>query len=147
MVIVLTSCKKGSYRELPAITTEGKHTFGCLVNGSLFYPKGAAFGVNQRSVTNLQNNFKLTRQYGDKYIVIEFSCTGSGKPSSYCISFYADNDSCTYKLCDAVAGEINILKLDREKKIISATFSASLKANDGCAAINITNGRFDYIYE
>ena len=50
--ILLSSCKKDNFREdtLPPVTQIGANTFGCLVNGKVFVPKG---------YTNPKPNFRV----------------------------------------------------------------------------------------
>lgn len=44
-IALFTSCSKdkdGKRAKLPAVTTEGKNTFGCRINGEIFVPKGSS---------------------------------------------------------------------------------------------------------
>ena len=45
-IFALNSCKKEKtgIDALPPATQEGNDTFGCLVNGEAFTPKGSSFG-------------------------------------------------------------------------------------------------------
>jgi hypothetical protein len=146
--------------ELPPITQEGKNTFGCLVNGKVWLPKGnngtanldlsydlsfmgGAFNISAYSI---ENGFR-------KYITISSdSISKSGtyqvSPIGRFLTFYSELDSkgagCDLSDFSIVKrkGQVVITKLDVGKQIASGTFEFTLY-KPGCDTVKVTQGRFD----
>jgi hypothetical protein len=147
--------------ELPPITTEGKGTFGCYVNGALFLPdapSGFGRGVRAEFLKNdtlSSVNIYATNSNAHKSLIIavldepdfrigytydldDVNCCGiqyidfSGIPSS------------TYR--ELIRGTIKFLKFDvnnPQKPIIAGTFEFSASSPDCPGTLNVTSGRFD----
>lgn len=164
----LSQCKQKSdpqpEDQLPAATQTGAGTFGCLVDGQAWTPKGNA-GVANFRVTydpgyhggNLSirayrypdksNNFQYINMGGDRI----------SQPGVYPLILNGDRDvSYTDYLraapCDYYGGQapditymkgaLTITKLDLSTGIIAGTFEFTL-AKPGCDTVRVTKGRFD----
>jgi len=145
--------------QLPPITKEGKNTFGCLVNGRVWVPKGNHGIPNLDLLYDPEYNhgtFDLrTYRYPDQsdhlqYIIL-FSDSLSGT-GSYSLSkgtnqvpIFSDNTTCEYVGGDADVdywGELVITRFDLGVGIVSGTFELTLVKSD-CDTIRMVNGRFD----
>jgi hypothetical protein len=168
--LLLTQCSKckdndpAPEAQLPPATQTGANTFGCLVNGQPWTPKG----------NNGRENFRITydptyaggslsiRAYrypdqsaafqdinmgGDRINqagTYQFVLTGDRKVfytntgKAFPCNDYDGPPSLTYR-----SGTLTITKLDLTVGIISGTFAFTL-AKPGCDTIKVTQGRFDY---
>jgi len=164
-VLLSGCCKKDAPQpldQLPPATQEGKNTFGCLLNGQAWTPKGysgtsnysvyydpgygggtlniSVYRYASKNENDLQtislNSFKLTTvgsySYTDNYI------------NTIIINDVKSN--CRYDSYDSLnvysAGTLTVTRLDLTKGIIAGTFEFTL-AKPGCDTIRVTNGRFD----
>lgn len=157
--------------KLPPETQTGANTFGCLVNGRLFYPRDGTFdimGANKAVVYSGNNKF-------DEILVANFK---DGKPLNYMyfhihdlptkgVGEYVWKESNFNKGIDGLmqnylyvrafdyttntwkwytsyenSGKTVITKYGGQP-IVSGTFSGKLRTADGKETIEITNGRFD----
>lgn len=162
ILLLGSSCKEDDQsplEQLPPASKEGLNTFGCLVNGKLWLPKGRP--------TLFQPNFYLTyepnyaggtldiRAYRNLKDVEEFIQLGSGyidKVDTYflddpeiSLAIY-ENPTCYYKSTEQAKiydCKLEITKLDLETGIIAGKFEFTL-AKQGCDTIRVTEGRFDY---
>jgi hypothetical protein len=155
-------CKKDSISfntkdKLPAITQEGKNTFGFLLNGEVWVP----------SSPYLQN--KLDLSYDPSYMGGTINITAkrylaNGEYESLSIGSYNINTIGTYQIskdkvginlsglneCTYLRSDINtsetgfftITNLNLTTKVISGTFNFKVEKNS-CPTINVTQGRFD----
>ena len=159
------SCKKSTTQEdqLPPITQTGANTFGCLVNGKVYIPKGysGTGSPNFRCIYEIISGrpyfYIKTTQYeedipiGSIYIYInDFTSAKT--------FFYQDPDMALnfgwnkyFPNCGAIindlsiyrSGSVTIHKYDPTNGIFSGTFNFKIK-NNTCDTIRITEGRFDY---
>lgn len=189
----LASCIRsnddGTTRNLPAITSEGKNTFGCKIDGVTFLPKtnggffsfklpslSAKYFKERYSVDGNQLNYFFRilayNEFTNKDISIELA--KSPEPliegKSYPIvlkqdgSFFAKYSFSTstkdknydnvyiherheYNTSAEHYGELRIIKIDEEKRIVSGTFSFDCIDNDDNSITEIRDGRFDLKYE
>jgi hypothetical protein len=153
--------------KLPPLTTEGKGTFGCLVNGKAWLPKevdlipkltsiyydeeqvyflGANYNDNDNESTSVAFNvvkFKLLTQ---KYTLETYKVdTLSESIYSYCW----DNDGCnriSYYTNENQTGFFNVQYVDSARQIISGTFNFNAQASNG-ERVCVTDGRFDMWFE
>jgi len=162
-LLCAASCKKENKNEdqLPPATQTGANTFGCLVNGKVFIPKGLS-GTGSQNYRGVYEIFTgrpylklIAAQYinndfqGEMYFSIDsFYTIGTyplrrnknrivygGKFFNSCgISGF---DTSTYQF-----GQYNIIKHDVILGIFAGTFSGKIKPTN-CDTINITEGRFD----
>ncbi len=148
--------------QLPPATQEGKNTFGCLVNGKVWLPKGnngtanldASYDPNFQgaSIFDLSAykiNTDIDRQYF--YLFATNVTTGGSYDLSSVqlgtITFdysYESSTDCNYNRDSVVfrTGTLTISKFDLGQGIISGKFLGVL-ARPNCDTLKITEGRFD----
>ena len=163
----LAQCKKTSSAQedqLPPATQTGANTFGCLVNGKVYIPKGYAgtgtpnpriiFDIGLDGLPYLQI---IAKQFGQSnlqegsFILFTDSLISIGthniytnkKQIGYGSRFTANcgilpDDNVQFK-----TGIIQITKYDRLNGIISGIFNFKIKPSD-CDTLSFTNGRFDF---
>ena len=173
IIISLSACKKDKDKygpgtqpqpqQLPPITTEGKNTFGCLVNGEVWLPEVKPSQMFVYPLTSSYDNIgfridarkrienlvfqKISMQIinlndiGIYYLNSNSSIGSSG-------SFFNSLIDCLYITDTLQIGKVEILKLDIPNKIISGTFEmnfykSDIWGNPDCDTIYITDGRFD----
>ena len=152
--------------ELPPATKTGENTFGCLINGRPFTPRGVPFGAPSKGATyqyvyNPQND---TGHYGFQVFGNNFE-TDVGVALNLVFQNYEDLEEDTYMLSvsdseqignmgayiDTVGafytsesniGYIYITKTDFENRIVSGTFEFDVDVNG--EIYSITDGRFDF---
>ena len=146
--------------QLPPATQTGANTFGCLVNGQVWTPKGY----------NGTSNYSVVYDAGYRHgtlSVATYRYVGSGPNDYQIIGFFSDSLKQTgrYPLtiighqeasfvdhisgCEFLSndiyyrrGNLIITRLDLSAGIISGTFSFTLY-KPGCDSVRVTNGRFD----
>ena len=148
---------------LPPATQEGKGTFGCLVNGLLFTPKGSPFGgpiqqsyyqfvngVNYFLVSGT-NNSNSSKVYSIKIrsedVILQTGMTipliegEKGKASGlYWVGEVASTNE--YKTDGHNKGELKITRFDEANQIVSGTFWFDA-VNDKGVKVEVREGRFD----
>ena len=157
--------------QLPPITTVGANTAGCLVNGIVLLPKkgnstlGAALSCFYQFVdggyhfalgftdkeTNVRRSALISLNPeqlsdGNLYILGEQTTDGTNYNSNFgefwtSISFTENR----YITTSIHKGELKIIKLDTQQKIISGTFWYDAVNSNG-EKIEIRDGRFDMRY-
>lgn len=157
ILTALSSCQLFENEpELPPITTEGKGTFGCLVNGNVWtplssYSQGGVFvdlqnsantvGVNIYADNYKDNNGITISIFDDPTLIVgqQYDLTDINFFAQY--SWHNDLKVCSYD--SILAGSITLSRFDMVSKVISGTFE--FKAySEGCEdSIVITKGRFD----
>jgi hypothetical protein len=172
ILLSLTACKKDKningtgtpppqQQQLPPITTEGKNTFGCLVNGNVWLPEVTPYQMFVYPLTSSYNpNFgfdvKTTKKISNSIFqgislqIINLNDTGeyylNSNSSIGSYGTYSDAlIDCFYSTNTTQVGKVKIIKFDIPNKIIAGTFEMKLWKN-GCDTINITDGRFDVKY-
>ena len=162
----LTACKKDkdNYgnplpQQLPPITTQGKNTFGCLVNGEVWLPEVKPSQMFQYPLTSSYQNllFDVTaKRYLSNENILEVmtlylnNVNGEGmyllNTNQIPSGAYGDYiNYCIYVTDSTKVGNVEIIKFDITNKIIAGTFEMKLW-KDGCDTIHITDGRFDVKY-
>jgi hypothetical protein len=167
ILLSLTACKKDKHidgtgtpppqqQQLPPITTEGKNTFGCLVNGEVWLPEITPYQMFHYPLTSSYEN-TLFRVTAKKYFsnedilqIITLYIDNVNNEGNYPLNSsilpvgaYGDYiNFCIYTTDSTQIGIVEILKLDTSNKIIAGTFEMKLW-KEGCDTINITEGRFD----
>ena len=169
-VLMLTQCSKckndpapaDPARQLPPATQTGAGTFGCLVNGQPYTPKG------NNGMSNLYVSYDPTFRGGalgietyrveggglTKFLSIDAApvnapgnyslnlgpgigevlySSGGGQPCG----FMYDSRDVTYR-----RATLNITRFDMNSRIIAGTFDAII-ARTGCDTLKVTQGRFD----
>ena len=177
ITLLTVACKKDNPKDddkiiqvLPELTHEGKHTFGCKVNGEVWVARSGG-GINgQRKLyahydpEDGEFYFVAHKQIYDENILEKINLiklkdvynTGVYKFSFKSISdksiiaFYDANKNrpCTAYYHDSLhKSELNITFYDTINRIISGTFELDV-TNYNCedSIMHITDGRFDVRY-
>ena len=164
----LSQCKKKTVApldQLPPATQSGANTFGCLVNGKVYIPRGnngmdnnviiyetAPNGANLSirtyrypEDTKGQNKQSISLSAGPVTKARTFSLS---LPATEGTTYYADRGQASP--CDEFFGSaiyrkgtLTLTRVDEQVGIVSGTFEFTL-AQPGCDTIRVTNGRFDY---
>ena len=154
LAIGFSACQEDD--ELPAITAEGKNTFGCLVNGELWLPKGrlgqgAAFIELQlpenKEVINLyvdddKTNSGITISINDSP-GLKTEKIYDLKDDAYYVEYSSNRNG---KLCfyrQVLDGYIKLSKFNPGGNIISGTFEFKAYSDACNDTVTITEGRFD----
>ena len=158
----LSQCKKNDpdpVSQLPPATQTGANTFGCLVNGQLWTPKGFD------GTSNYSINYDASYRKG--IINISAYIYGSGDNTRQDVIIFSDSLKSvgTYSLSlpnhqEALfhdskvqgsfyqnemhyrRGTLTITRLDKQAGIIAGTFAFTLY-KPGCDSVRVTQGRFD----
>lgn len=157
-LLLSASCKKQSKNpidNLPPATQTGANTFGCLVNGEVWKPKGGlldqvldftydpdfregSFGIIANRYLSINDKMEL-----------RIGGTGINKVGNYNLTALNNNviyrdtkNSCQYIDNITLSGTLSITRYDLQAKIISGTFNFKLE-KIGCPTISATEGRFD----
>ncbi len=168
--LITPACKKNkpAINQLPPETQTGASTFGCLVDGKVFKPKGDPFGgpilscayqyVNggyylqlfakrdESATVPTVNSVSigtdsLMIEEGKVYrLTTERKGTTIGQYSSY-----TNNGFIRYFTNDLLQGEIFIKKFDQINRIISGTFWFDA-VNPNGEKVEVREGRFDMNY-
>lgn len=167
LLLLSASCKKEKSKnpidDLPPATQTGANTFGCLVNGEVFLPKGSGLGgpilecrlefVNNgyhfflsatdtkneplRAVTILTDSLELAEG------VYELNKSNvSGTVSGEFVIINNTNINAFETSPPQYKGSLNITKYDKVKFVVSGTFSFDAVNTFG-EKIEIREGRFD----
>ena len=168
LVIVLSAakCQKDNdppEDKLPPITTEGKNTFGCKINGEVWVPWVHPFSILSKLSSGYDNGHFMvvaTRRTEDDDQIMsinifeKFYNEGeySISPVENSRAIYTDSELlCEYMTDTIYNGVLNILRRDTMAGIISGTFSFTgyfSDDNDDCLEyIEVTDGRFDVFYK
>ena len=164
-LLTLASCKKSTTQEdqLPPITQIGANTFGCLVNGKVYIPKGfSGTGAANPKISfdfyNGNNIFSInTYQYEDNNpagflsISVFDSIIDAGEYEvSNNMNFSVGWSKVLYRCFTPVAdttvkkkGSVTITRFDNLNRVISGTFNCQFKGTL-CDTVYITQGRFDF---
>ncbi|GAA0188644.1 hypothetical protein GCM10009122_47620 [Fulvivirga kasyanovii] len=152
LAIGFSACQEDD--ELPAITSEGKNTFGCLVNGDLWLPKGS-FNVPSTaadytsgyflsfSARSENTTFRFTVEepilINHRYDLTDTTRVRANYTNK------TDNNLCFYKDYHVLNGSLEITKfsLAYQNKVLSGTFEFTTYNPDCGDTIKVTEGRFD----
>jgi hypothetical protein len=161
---ILFSCKK-EVTELPAITQNGAHTFGCKIDGKFWVPAG--FGIVPTAPTLeariVGNSLYINaRNFSSSPVETEFEIyiqelTGNG---TYILNTAANYPSQAgnygyyvhrqvtpdkeYITSSPYTGTVIISKIDSINRFVSGTFEfRAISLYDASQSINVTEGRFD----
>jgi len=162
VLTLILSCKKSNRPDqLPEVSTEGKNTFGCLIDGKVFVPKVrfnsplslsayyAGVPVPQLSITaprDESERSRITLYLQSQGILLSEGATyrlGSPGTTGVVYAKYVhtvDLERISYGSSPDLNGELHILKLT--SKIISGTFSYDAVSSEG-KKVEVRNGRFD----
>jgi len=173
-LLAANSCRKHKHdvpselSKLPPETQTGANTFGCLIDGKAFLPRGSGFGGPVLSCFYIQNTpteqgYFLGLSASDKSNTSDVFGIGIGtdslqvsigsynliekKRGNYFAYYLRVNQQGTnqYYTSSKDPGTITITKLDELNQIISGAFHFNVitTTND---TLRITDGRFDIHY-
>ncbi len=171
LLFINMKCKKDSVNlidRLPPATQTGANTFGCLVNGQVFLPKGVLFGPpfitssyvyltrpnatgNYFNVSGTKKNSNtnesvsinledLNLVQGQKYILKNYPNVGEAFAQYYTVDLKGNINS--YITNSIFNGELYISKFEEAKGIISGNFWFDAVNSKG-EKVEVREGRFD----
>lgn len=166
LLLAAMSCKKNKDSEkdkLPPVTQTGANTFGCLVNGKVYIPKGySGTGTPNPHITfdiglNGLAYFQIVTEQLNKnhdpegYVIISFgNISGKGNYNfpafNFSIGWAEVLNNCFTPAFDSTSKKFGggvITKYDIINRIVSGTFDCKFKTQT-CDTVFITNGRFDF---
>ncbi|AII52041.1 DUF6252 family protein [Hymenobacter sp. APR13] len=166
-LLLLSQCSKckdndpSPEAQLPPATQTGANTFGCLVNGEAWTPRGNNSNSNYSVSYDPGLNgglFSLqTYRYPDKsefFQSISLEVISNARVGSYSLPsprrtrvvFQDTRPNCYWSSADSATtyrrGTLTITHLDLQAGIVSGTFAFTLY-KPGCDSIRVTQGRFD----
>ncbi|RTQ50657.1 hypothetical protein EJV47_08465 [Hymenobacter gummosus] len=165
-LLLLTQCSKckddpkPGQDKLPPVTQEGENTFGCLLNGQVWTPRG------NDGFSNYTVDYDPTRAQGT--LSIAAARIRSATNDHQTLGLFSDSiqatgtyrlrtqgrhgagmmdvrTGCQYYAVDASTycrGRLTLTRLDRQAGIVAGTFEFVL-AKPGCDTVRVTEGRFD----
>lgn len=151
LILLSASCKKDKpeLEQLPPATQEGRRTFGCLVNGKAFTPKGSPFAgpilssyyqlLNTPDANGYFFNISGRRDNNNNAGVEGISINSNSLSIKEGVKYSLQNNAnkgeiyAAYRIVTSgesneyitkgnYKGELYISKLDEEKQIVSGTF-------------------------
>ena len=166
---MIASCKKENTLEvelakLPPATQTGANTFGCLINGKVFIPKGYNgtgtpnpkitynIGVNGLPVFSIEAKRMTNNHEFEGGVLISFQNIKDTAQYVYPKNFnFSVGWPTLLNSCGTVAFDSTILKMgeafftryDPVNRIFSGTFHCKFKTLT-CDTVFITDGRFDF---
>lgn len=159
--VSMLSCKKSNV--LPEVTQEGRNTFGCRLNGQLYLPKkdppiraATNFRVTLSSI-NLEIDYLIiasSRDRTENLGTIWLSYLGAKENLRIGVfpilteqqggfSFKYDRFGTVFTVDTERESRMEILRFDREARIVSGTFACSLVNPLTGERVEVTEGRFD----
>jgi hypothetical protein len=169
--LIAGSCKKNKDKspveQLPPETQTGANTFGCLIDGQVFIPKGDPFGgpikkaayqyVNGRNKflvsgsRSTSNEVSSVGVFGDsvQLEVTTYDLTEKNVPMKFYGQYaYIQSGTLgeTYTTNTIQRGQLVIKKFDTINQIVSGTFWFDAKNNSTGKIVQVREGTFDLPY-
>ncbi|MBK8242558.1 MAG: hypothetical protein IPK88_03965 [Saprospiraceae bacterium] len=147
--------------ELPPLTTEGKNTLGCLVNGKVWVAKvpinlsgDVAFQMGYDSITGHfginslweSQDYSIHQRLGFESYINNLIVGNYKLYRNPAFPDFIDKIWKSYWVKSNLLNQINIHYINKEKKIISGTFEFTVIDTINADTIKITDGRFDGRY-
>lgn len=158
-------CRKNN--QLPPETQTGANTFGCLVNGKVFKPKGSPFGgpILSCAYQNINGGYsfqlKAKQDLGDELLSIGLFTDSlpiaqgetiklsqhhvSGKSYGLHGKYPRGMNGMLYYTEPVGSGELHIIKFNKTNQIVSGTFWFD-GVNTSGEKVQVREGRFDMKY-
>lgn len=171
LLLLSAGCKKNRNKnpvdELPPATQNGANTFGCLIDGKVFKPKGNPFGgpvikaqyqfVNGRQGFGISgsrsdgNESKVIGIIGDSIRIsvdsFEITNLDHGKfRGGYSYMNLTMASPVQYETNEINRGQLKITKFDTINQIVSGTFWFDAIDSATGKIVQIREGRFDLFY-
>ncbi len=155
----LSNCKKDPdpTPQLPPETQQGKNTFGCLVNGKVWLPKGAGlvWGIQSQYYTGIISIFTTNVELIPRpYIQLQFARVY--KDTAFTIKnytnekdfqrFYYSEENTYYYPVNGYTGQFHLKKLDTINHIMAGTFWFDAIDTLSGDTVQIRQGRFDVTF-
>ncbi|MEQ7799740.1 hypothetical protein ABDJ41_07985 [Pedobacter sp. ASV1-7] len=150
IISTLSACKKKKIEpKLPAVTMEGKNTFGCFFGSDIWIPELTLSNslmvdysdrgmliieCKRRDRTNVKGSDMMTIKIKDIF-----------QPGVYEISEVEVSSGSEHYFLDD-SGKISITLIDNNRHIVSGTFDFQLKERSSSKIIHVSAGRFDVVY-
>jgi hypothetical protein len=157
--------------KLPPLTTEGKGTFGCLVNGKAWLPKGLN-GWGGANIPEFYSSYNKSLGYYylsanfleekiDEFISFHINSPIQLSQKKYVLNkTYPEfsssrlvkcngGDDCisvAYETDSSYSGNFEFIFIDTTRQIVSGVFDFKAQATNG-DTIEVIEGRFDIQYE
>lgn len=168
LTLAVSSCKKEDrQRHFPDETTTGANTFGCYVDNAQFLPcrllwgespekkvQASVYGVDTARFDILVSAVNHCGNDLGQAIFIAFdslavSANTTYKMSGYSrpvkgkvrCSYYQDREN--FESDSTLNGSVTVTCFDKEKRILSGRFEATLQDINSTKTVRITQGRFD----
>jgi len=162
-LLTLSQCKKDNadpLDKLPPATQTGANTFGCLINGQAWTPKGyngapnysVSYDPSYRNGTLNVSAYRYTGTGANDFQTVGFFSDSLRSIGSYPLTIVGHQEAvfidlvtgCRFQSRDNHyrRGTLTITRLDLQAGVISGTFAFTLY-KPGCDSIRVTNGRFD----
>lgn len=169
IILTASQCRKNKpinpVDNLPPETQTGANTFGCLVDGNVFLPKGDPFGgpikKAQYQFVNGKQGFGISAKNSNSTLVKGVGIQGDSvsiNVGTYNLADYNTNGILSGSYAEFQFGNINdfytntinrgqliIKKFDTVNQIVSGTFWFDAKNSSG-QIVQIREGRFDLPY-
>lgn len=160
-LLTLSTCKKDDPEaQLPPATQTGANTFGCLINGQAWTPRGnngtsnysVSYDPSYRKGTLNISTYRYNSNADNDWqsmIIYSDSLKTPGvyqlnRPNRQEALFHNFKNGCEFSggSRNYCRGALTITRLDLQAGIISGTFHFTLY-KPGCDSIRVTEGRFD----
>ena len=168
------NCRKsGSNTQagLPPETQTGQNTFGCMVNGKIFVPKGGGISANyscfyQQAYAGFNGYFFHVsgddKSNSEVVSSVGISCDsiklaenqtyslinvlkGNSAGDYIVVSSFTTPATTQYTTTATLTGEMTIKRFDETRHIVAGTFWFNAVSSKG-DTVKITEGRFDMLY-
>ena len=163
------ACKKNksAINQLPPETQTGAGTFGCLVDGKVFKPKGDPFGgpilscAYQYIDSGYNFQLKAKQDIGNGLLSIGIFTNGLAISQGVIIKLYepyvkgrsyglhgkytSEGSGSLYHTQPSGTGELHITRFDETNRIVSGTFRFDAIDSNG-EKVEVREGRFDMNY-
>jgi len=171
LLLISAGCKKNRNKnpvdELPPATQNGANTFGCLIDGKVFRPKGDPFAgpviKAQYQFVNGRQGFGISARRSESeksqvvgiggdsvHIAVGIFDLGSVGPERLTAGYtYRDLNSLSgidYGTTEMHSGQLTITKFDTINQIVSGTFWFDAIDSATGKIVQIREGRFDLFY-
>ena len=157
LLVLLAGCKKEEIDALPKATQQGKHTFGCLLDGQAFLPT-SSYSIFQPT-TPLQGYFyrreigiKAYGEQGQMYLALR----DAFRPGTYPLGETSTGNYASlnrsmgmFYTSSTRGGSVTLTRIDTVARILAGTFEFSAldyyRGGTG-STITVTSGRFDVAF-
>ena len=169
IILSASRCKKDQVNpidQLPPETQTGANTFGCLVDGKVFLPKGDPFGgpikKAQYQLVNGRQGFSVSASRSESESIQSVGIIGDSveiyvgvfdlikkSPGNLVGVYHTSNinlDFHDYYTTEMLRGVLTIKRFDIINQIISGTFWFDAKDSITGKVVQVREGRFDMPY-